>query len=336
VKEKKPSAPLAWRHPRRFRAAGPLHRGNKIILERGIFMDPKTTAENIKKGIKAAHDTLDLYNKEIDKMIPWDTFKEAVQELTRYQDHYSVQAAGLVSKIKTLLLNSQGAYHEATQSVYEWCGVTCKLLDAYLKLFDEYNERKAEAQKGILLKTLTDGITKMTTAQDMLAKSSDSFNKASGELIALKAQLNSDFDDKSDYFEAQKKKIRSEAYGGAAAGIILGPFGLAISYSIAAGVVEGELIPALAKQFEAVKGYFANLGNTVKNANTAIDEAKAKLEDEIVTIGKIKVATENTAFFVEFDDVLLDSLKDAAKELIKLCFEYQKRHGKKAIIPNVA
>jgi hemolysin E len=299
-------------------------------------MDPKTTAVTIQKGIKATHGAIDLYNRAIDRMIPWDTFNAIVQELTRYQEHYSVQASGLVSKIKTLLLNSLGAYDTATQSVYEWSGITCALLNSYLKLFENYDEKKAAAQKDILLNTLDYGIAKMTMVQDMLTKSSKSFNEASGNLIALKAQLNSDFNERSAYFDAQVDKLRKEAYASAAAGAVLGPFGLAIAYSIAAGVVEGEMIPKLKKNFQAVKSYFETLGNTVKNANTAIDGAKAKLMAEITTMGDMKVAMKNTAFFVEYDDVLLDSLKDEAKELIKLCFEYQKRHGKKAIIPNVA
>ncbi|XFB08579.1 hemolysin E, partial [Azotobacter salinestris] len=44
-------------------------------------------------------------------------------------------------------------------------------------------------------------------------------------------------------YDMQVDKLRKEAYGGAAVGLVLGPFGLLISYSIAAGVLEGKLIP---------------------------------------------------------------------------------------------
>ncbi|BBP35198.1 hypothetical protein VEE67_24390 [Escherichia coli] len=45
------------------------------------------------------------------------------------------------------------------------------------------------------------------------------------------------FQKKNSYFQSQVDKIRKEAY----AGVVAGPFGLIISYSIAAGVVEGKL-----------------------------------------------------------------------------------------------
>ncbi len=125
--------------------------------------------------------------------------------------------------------------------MYEWCGVATQLLAAYILRSDEYNEKKASAQKDILIKVLDDGITKLNEAQKSLLVSSQSFNNASGKLLALDSQLTNDFSEKSSDLQSQVDKIRKEAYAGAAAGVVAGPFGLSIiSYSIAAGVVEGE------------------------------------------------------------------------------------------------
>ncbi|ENI9569986.1 hemolysin HlyE, partial [Shigella sonnei] len=106
---------------------------------------------------------------------------------------------------------------------------------------------------------LDDGITKLNEAQKSLLVSSQSFNNASGKLLALDSQLTNDFSEKSSYFQSQVDKIRKEAYAGAAAGVVAGPFGLIISYSIAAGVVEGKLIPELKNKLKSVQSFFTTL-----------------------------------------------------------------------------
>ena len=85
------------------------------------------------------------------------------------------------------------------------------------------------------------------------------------------------FQKKNSYFQSQVDKIRKEAY----AGVVAGPFGLIISYSIAAGVVEGKLIPELKNKLKSVQNFFTTLSNTVKQANKDIDAAKLKLTTEI-------------------------------------------------------
>lgn len=188
-----------------------------------------------------------------------------------------------------------------------------------------------------LIKVLDDGITKLNEAQKSLLVSSQSFNNASGKLLALDSQLTNDFSEKSSYFQSQVDKIRKEAYAGAAADVVAGPFGLIISYSIAAGVVEGKLIPELKNKLKSVQSFFTTLSNTVKQANKDIDAAKLKLTTEIAAIGEIKTETETTRFYVDYDDLMLSLLKEAAKKMINTCNEYQKRHGKKTLfeVPEV-
>lgn len=272
------------------------------------------TVEVVKNAIETADGALDLYNKYLDQVIPWQTFDETIKELSRFKQEYSQAASVLVGDIKTLLMDSQDKYFEATQTVYEWCGVATQLLAAYILLFDEYNEKKASAQKDILIKVLDDGITKLNEAQKSLLVSSQSFNNASGKLLALDSQLTNDFSEKSSYFQSQVDKIRKEAYAGAAAGVVAGPFGLIISYSIAAGVVEGKLIPELKNKLKSVQNFFTTLSNTVKQANKDIDAAKLKLTTEIAAIGEIKTETETTRFYVDYDDLMLFFAKRSGKK----------------------
>ncbi|MGC4493020.1 hemolysin E, partial [Escherichia coli] len=58
---------------------------------------------------------------------------------------------------------------------------------------------------------------------------------------------------------------------------------------------------------------------------------------QIAAIGEIKTETETTRFYVDYDDLMLSLLKEAAKKMINTCNEYQKRHGKKTLfeVPEV-
>ncbi len=81
------------------------------------------------------------------------------------------------------------------------------------------------------------------------------FQQRFRETAGVDSQLTNDFSE-SSYFQSQVDKIRKEAYAGAAAGVVAGPFGLIISYSIAAGVVEGKLIPELKNKLKSVQNFF--------------------------------------------------------------------------------
>ncbi len=107
------------------------------------------TAETVKTAIDTADRALELYNKVLDQVIPWNTFNDTVKELSCFKEEYSQSASTLVGEIKTLLMNSQDRYFEATQVVYEWCGVTTPLLTAYLSLFNEYYEKNVSTKGNI-------------------------------------------------------------------------------------------------------------------------------------------------------------------------------------------
>ncbi|WP_137498218.1 hemolysin E, partial [Escherichia coli] len=72
--------------------------------------------------------------------------------------------------------------------------------------------------------------------------------------------------------------------------------GLIISYSIAAGVVEGKLIPELKNKLTSVQSFITTLSNTDKQAKQKIDAANLKLNTEITAIGAIKTETTTTMF----------------------------------------
>lgn len=71
------------------------------------------TVEVVKNAIETADGALDLYNKYLDQVIPWQTFDETIKELSRFKQEYSQAASVLVGDIKTLLMDSQDKYFEA-------------------------------------------------------------------------------------------------------------------------------------------------------------------------------------------------------------------------------
>ncbi len=64
------------------------------------------TVEVVKNAIETADGALDLYNKYLDQVIPWQTFDETIKELSRFKQEYSKTASVLVGDIKTLLMDS--------------------------------------------------------------------------------------------------------------------------------------------------------------------------------------------------------------------------------------
>jgi hemolysin E len=291
-------------------------------------VSPTDVVSLIKDGIDTANQALDLYNRAIDQLIPWKTYEETIKEIDRYKDEYSKSASEMVGNVKTLLMDAQDRYYSSTQEIYQWCGLARNLLPIYISALDD--PAKLEAQRVIILKVLDEGITKMGSAIVRLEQCSSSFNEAAGGLTRLDAQLGNDFSEKSSYYEQQVDKLRKQAYGGAAAGIALGPFGLIISYSIAAGVLEGKLIPELKKKLKSVEDFFKKTRALVEESTTQITSTKSTLKSEVEKIGGLKTDIETVKTLVPLDTVLKDEVKEATRKLMQSCESYQKSHGSKS------
>jgi hemolysin E len=278
-------------------------------------------------GIEAAESVLGLYNQIAEKVIPWKTFEEIIEHLNKTKDQYSSEAAKLVGDVQTLFLDAKDDYNASVESVVRWCRTSSTLLAQYLVLFEKITDPGiAVAQKILIVKVLSEGHDAMEKATESLQKSSGSFNDAYGKLTTLQKQLELDFDKESEFFNNAVDKVRTEAYAGAAAGAILGPIGLAISYSIAAGVVEGKLIPELEKAFEETKTYFQNLTTDLEDTLKKIEEAKANIVAEIKVIGKISSQIDTTTTFAEIwaasPVALFAPLKQQTQTLIDMCNQY--------------
>lgn len=132
--------------------------------------------ETIKEGIDTAGCMMDLYNRHLDRIIPWSDFKETLEELDKFRGNYSVESAALIGDIKTIMMDGMDSYFAASQSVFEWTGTVIPHLTMYIKLFDSYSAGIAETQKKLFVDVLNEGEKRMTDAQNDLGKSSSSFN----------------------------------------------------------------------------------------------------------------------------------------------------------------
>lgn len=295
----------------------------------GTPMTPAESVKLIKDAIETADQALDLYNKVLDQIIPWGTFEETIARIAQYRDDYSIEAAMLVGKVTTLLGNSQDSYFEAVDKVYQWCDVAVVVLPAYVNALSDPDT--ASKQKDLLLKVLQVGAQDINAGVTKLEEASRSFNDADGELTVLYKRLDEDFDQQSGYFKQQVDKIRKEAYGGAAVGVVGGPFGLIVAYAIAAGVVEGQLVPELMTRLESVKAFFKKLQDEITATQSEIGGAKVELRNEAVALGELKSEIETTAIFIELDAAaeFKAEITTAAMTLAESCQGYRSRHQAK-------
>lgn len=270
--------------------------------------------------MSAANIAMDSYNKVLDLADPWEKFHETMRGLDKYRDDYSKKALKLYINIRYFVSNGISTYYRSTEHVYEWCYLVTPLLKKYIELFNGMNVEKLAEQRDLLIKILDNGVKEMGNAQDELDQASTHFNSLAGTLTSFRHQLDSDFSDNSDYIEDKKAEIRKVGYGSAS---IFGPIGLAI----AAGIIEGKLIPELKARLGKIKEFYENLNDLVDESDTNIRESKVKIKGEIKVIGKLMVQAEATKTYAELDITpeLKDIVIEAAQTLISKCNKYKKR-----------
>lgn len=170
----------------------------------------------------------------------------------------------------------------------------------------------------------------MKQAQKDLLKYSATFNDAADKI----ATVHNDFLETRIYFSSFVNRIRWGGYlatlvtavvGGILAVYILGPFGLLVSLGIlavGAAAIEAVAIPLVKKKFAVIEKMYGIFSEQVNGAETLINDAKTKIQE------KVPVAT-TTAGLKVIDLGFTDEALKNADELMQLCKDYQKQHGKK-------
>lgn len=280
----------------------------------------------IKESTKSAIAALDLYDSVLDRIIPWAEFNATLVELDRFRNDYSLQSALLISEIRTLMLHGMDAYYSASQNVYEWAGLAANYLALYIKLFDHYSMEGAESQKQLLIDMLSDGVEKMSAAQDELARSSLSFNDIFGKLTVLLVRFEREFDEKSVFFQSKVNKLRTISKGAKIIGAIPGLFGLTARHFRA--YLERNYTEVLVAKLESITQFYDDLKEKVRQAFRDIYTTKSILNEEIERIGELKIQTQQTQTFIGLDGLaeIRDIAIEHAQRLIEKCEDYRQSH----------
>jgi len=287
------------------------------------------------KAIKAGTNAIDLYNKMVDQVIPWKLLRvtKIISDLKANKEQYSTDAAAIVEEVQTLLMNSKDSYASSTGTVYRYCQKAVQPLQRFNALFENMSDplagSLAAAAQLILFKEFLKQVhLAMDTAIKELEKSNESFNKAAGRITTLDARLKLDFAKGSTYYDNAVAKLRTEAYAGAALGTVGGPIDLANAYAIAAGIVEGELIPNLEKAFDETKALVKYIETMCTDAQADITQAKDNVSDEVKVIGtiiaQIKWGDKEAKAWSVVPSTMFDMLKDSINKLIAMCESYVK------------
>ena len=169
---------------------------------------------------------------------------------------------------------------------------------------------------------------KVNEAQDALRKASQLLFASQNDIRSIVDTLKRVQDEFIAEKKAAKAKNRSEAYGGAAVGLIFGPIGLIISYSIAAGVTEGMSIPNIeadfAKQREVISGYitgFETMRSETNALQKELDGRRKKLIEIHAKLSATGVLAGNTALKA-MPMIHFNTVRQTAEGLLAACDEF--------------
>lgn len=59
--------------------------------------------KTVREGVKTVDEVLTLYDKIVDRVIPWKAFNETLVELDKFRKDYSTESAALIGETKTFM-----------------------------------------------------------------------------------------------------------------------------------------------------------------------------------------------------------------------------------------
>lgn len=272
-------------------------------------------AETTKEAIDVVSKALDLYNKLLDRIMPWKTFEEQINEMNKNIEVFSNEVKETIAIIKGHMSDGISAYARSTRSIYDWTSVAIPFLNAYIQLFNENTADDAKAQKTILVGLLDEGMKSMTNAQTELDVSSSSFNKAAGKLTSIRQILFLELKSKKEKYQRDYERAKRPPI-----------FGL-LPY-VHARLMNKKNEKKLIANLESVSNFYDTMEHTTLKASTDIEDTKSKLRDETRIIGNLIVETKTTQVFVNMDHSLEDLIIESVEDLIQKCNQFRQKHIK--------
>ena len=147
-------------------------------------------------------------------------------------------------------------------------------------------------------------------------------------MASIIAQLKIDCDGKSDSYNELVENIRIKAYVSAVAGLLLGPFGLAISYGIAAGITETRVHDLLHKELPRVQSTYQRLKDRCENVAGDLRANILKIGHAKNDMNSLRGSTETAQDGLSLSDEF-DEMKSAILTLKAACDSFSQKYNSK-------
>lgn len=282
--------------------------------------------ETAKQAIRTANNGLNLYNKVLDQFIPWKSFKETIQRLRTSNNGYSNESKDLIGDVLRKLMDVIDEYDNATQCIFEWCGTSKPLLDAYITLFNDGNKSQQTAQTNCIIQLLDTQYQAINNSQTHLSTCVENLDMVSKHLTSLKFHLNKDFDENGEYFQHKIKQILRESHD---------PAAKSCKWTSCCGKgssnidsTEEKVIRELKEKLKGVSDFYENLKVQVVQASIDVKLTQEKLSNQMKMNDEHEARVSKSKSYVVNSDVieLQNTVIESANNLIASCDEYRNNH----------
>lgn len=326
------------------------------VLCAGVVHSEKSV---IHRAFEHVGNVVHIYNEKLDKLVPWDKLKGAVDALDNSVEDYEGDTRNYMARIRELKYQTFVTYAQASRTMFEWCISTNASLDVYFRYENtQLSDGDLKVIRGHLLEILNRGEQKINDSKNRLNSLESGMAELRTLLGKMTYMLKDDFAPTGVYGRRRvdlEDELRRKQSGMGIAlifsvfvfltssilGLVFGPIGLAIGLSVAlasAGipiaVLKGHVIPSIEQRIQIIDTYFEMLERAIRNANDALDDIEKSLKIELDSVeellGFLQAATDKN----DSDLILLDffrprEVNPVLRDVQQKCRQYVIRHGVK-------
>lgn len=291
----------------------------------------KNAPELLKRGLE----TYKNLKQDMQRALGLKQYAEHLQQITQVMkevnQHLDSKEKELVGKLEEAYSLSEKGMDKATvvvSVIKEQGSILAQLLSRSGPGSDQEKMFAACASFSTFAKEVE---SKLTEAEDALRDASTKLMSTQNSINSIVNTLERVQNNFINEKKAAVAKQRAEAYGGAAAGLLFGPIGLIISYSIAAGVAEGLNIPEIEQDFkrqrDTISQYIKGFDDMHSETKALSATLKTKRDQLIAVHGKLSAAGSlagQARLIRAIPLVYLPNIRMSVEALVKACEEFLK------------
>lgn len=148
--------------------------------------------------LKTFQQPFSLYDNSIEKAVSKKEYVKMLDKLDSYRNKYT-EYAMKASEMKLFIISGIEEHMQTSQYFYEMASITVTHFELFIKLFNNYNEKKVETQKQLIIDVLDRGVKQMNATDAELSKSLLNFEFAFSALSVFKQHITN----KMQNFEAK-------------------------------------------------------------------------------------------------------------------------------------